>query len=213
MDDKQYIIDPLTSLCKLALLYFMPNGTKLAIRHHVLHIQDKNCYQWIERMKNGDKRIDISNLNNPIIKAIKWYILNNPSKLEMDDTINNNIRTISEFAILGLKKLQCNTYYNDSSIKIIIQYLINLLSDALVNTWDDKNCFFTDNSALSEKIKNNIDLMTIKSIASMLQDANTIKNDIDASSNIEAFVECCKKILQSRDNAFVNLMNEVNTTL
>ncbi len=58
-DDKSYIIDPLTSLCKVALLYYFPEKTKLAINHHVLSIQTYSIYQCLERKINRDSRIDI----------------------------------------------------------------------------------------------------------------------------------------------------------
>lgn len=211
-DDKSYIIDPLTSLCKVALLHFMPEKTKLAINHHVLYIQGYSYYQWIERMKNGDSRIDISNLNTPFIKAIKWYIIDGPDKATMDEELSENIRIITQFTIKGLIKLQNYTYHSDTSIKIILQYLINILRDALDGNIKEECCVKMDqnNNVLSDKIKYNFEAHTINSIAKMLNDAEKIEN---SQEDINALIDCAHKLLINRDTIFVKLMKDVATIL
>lgn len=210
-DDKNYIIEPITCLCKIALLYFMPEKTKIAISHHVLYLQEYSYYQWLERMKNGDSRIDISNLNSPILKAIKWYILDGPDKIEMDDDTNQSIRTITNFAISGLMKLQRSTYNSDCAIKIILQYFINNLRNALNDEWKDNECIPIESGsyALSEEIKNGFEPHTINSISKMLGNANN-ENSAD---NIAVLIECAHGLLINRDTNFVKMMKKVNTTL
>jgi len=211
-DDKSYIIDPLTALCKLALLHFMPDGTKLGISNHVLYIQVYNYYQWIERKKNGDSRRDISNLDAPIVKAIKWYILDTKEKEEMDAVLIDSVRSITKFTILGLQKLQTTTYTSDRAIRIILQYLINILRDSLNDIWNDENIvkIESDNNILTDKIKNNYEIQTINSIAKMLTDANSSELSTD---DINALVDCVHKLLINRDTIFVKLMRDINTTL
>ena len=179
-DDKTYIIDPLTALCKVALLHFMPDKTKLAINHHVLYVQGYSYYQWIERMINHDSRVDISNLNTPFIKAIKWYILDGPERAIMEKELADSIRVITKFTIKGLVKLQNYTYYADNAIKIILQYLINMLTSALSSEWNEDIYVKLDNnnSILTDKIKNNFEPHAINSIAKMLTDADTCKFDL-----------------------------------
>lgn len=211
-DDKSYIIDPLTSLCKLALLHFMPEKTRLAINHHVLYVQGYSYYQWIERMKNGDSRIDISYLNTPLIKVVKWYILDNPEKIIMDQETTDSIRTITKYAIKGLIKMQAFTYYNDIAIKIIIQYLINMLKDALAGIWTEEDHVKSDThtNSLASRIKNNYDVHTVNSICKILNDANSM---IESPDDINALVECAHKLLVNKDSLFVKMMKEINTTL
>lgn len=212
-DDKSYIIDPLTSICKVALLHFMPEGTKLAITHHTLCVQEYNYSQWLERMKNGDSRRDISNLNVPFLKAIRWYILESEERAEMDEELLQSIRTITEFTVKGLRKLQKTTYNNDKCIKIIIQYFINLFNDAINGTWHEENIVKMDNDSttlLSEKIKNNYEAKTINSIAKMFSDADRLEK---SPQDITALIDCSHKLLINRDNVFVKLMKDVNTTL
>lgn len=211
-DDKTYIIDPLTAVCKVALLHFMAEKTKLAISHHVLYIQDYSYYQWIERMKNGDSRIDISNLNTPFIKAIQWYILDGPTKAHMDAETSKSIKEIASYTIKGLIKLQNYTYQSDAAIKIILQYFINMLNAALQNCWDDDECVKVENhnNILSDKIKNNFECHTINSIAKMLRDADKIDN---SHEDVHALIDCAHKLLVNRDNIFVKMMKEINTVL
>lgn len=211
-DDKKCIIDPLTTLCKLAVLYFMPEKTKLGINHYILCIQGYSYFQWWERMTNGDNRKNIANLYIPIVKVIKWYILENEEKIELDAELEKNIRLISSFAIKGLQKLQLVTYNQDMTIKINLQYLINLLKDALNGRWNESNLIHIDgeNNILSEKIKRVYDSNIINSIAKMLNDANQIEN---SPNDIDALVDCVHKLLTNRDNLFVKLMNDFNTTL
>lgn len=211
-DDKNYIIDPLTSLCKVALLHFMPEKTKLAINHYVLHVQEYSYSQWFERKYNGDSRIDISNLNTPFIKAIKWYILENSEKISMDKDFFDSIKTITHFTISGLNKLQNCTYNNDPAIKIILQYFINILRDAINDVWNEDKCVKMDNNnnILSDRIKNNFDAHTINSIAKMLDDADKNKNSQD---DVNTLIDCAHQLLTNRDIVFVKLMKEVNTIL
>lgn len=211
-DDKSYIIDPLTSLCKVALLHFMPEKTKLAINHHVLYVQGYSYYQWIERMKNGDSRIDISNLNIPLLKAIKWYIIEGTEKATMDEEMEESIKIITQFTIKGLIKLQNCTYHNDVAIKIILQYFINLLKNALDETWSEDTYVKMDNNnnILSDKIKYNFDANTIISISKMLSDADKMENSLE---DISALIDCAHRLLINRDTMFVKMMKDINTTL
>jgi hypothetical protein len=213
MDDKNYIIDPLTLLCKLALMYFMQDGTKLRISHHILHIQEYCYIQGAIRMINGDTRKDISYLNMPILKAIKWYILENDERIApQDNSILENIKIITSFSIKGLKKIQALTYGSDTSTKIILQYFINILNDAMDNNWNDDSIvkYNGEGSILTDTIKNNYDSHTLQSVAKMLQDAD--KQGI-AHANTGVLVKCAHELLINRDNDFISLMKEINTIM
>lgn len=185
IDNRNLITDPLTTLGKIALLYFMPSGTKLALYNNILYIQPPSNFQWISRKFYGDSRMEIANLNLPIIKAIKWYILDGDEKSEMDEITNESIKVITNFAVKGLKKMQKDTYVDDISIKIILQYLINILENAINNKWDEKFCVTQNNSEniLTNKIKNDYDPHIIKSISVLLSDTDNINEKINGLIN------------------------------
>jgi len=213
-DEKNYIIDPFTMLCKLALIYFMPDCTKISINNHVLHLQEYTYYQWMERMVNGDNRKDISYLYSPIIKTIKWYIYDNPEKIPMDSTLQTDMKIIVGYCVKGLRKTQNITYEKDLMIKILLQYFINLINDASTGTLDENNMLNLSDSQnepniLIDKIKNNYDSKIINSIAKMMKDADQIENN----SNIGVLVDCIHKLLINRDDVFVKTMKDVNTIL
>jgi len=211
-DEKNCIMDSLTVLCKLALIYFMPDGTKISINHYVLHLQEYSYYQWVERIFNGDSRKDISYLYPPILKAIKWYILDSPEKIQMDDQLKKDIMIIVKYAIKGLQKLQDITYENDVSIKIILQYFTNLLRDASNNIYCENNTLkiIGESNVLSNTIKNKYNPDVIKSIAGMMKDAD--KNENDKIQNA-VLIDCIHKLLMNMDEIFVKVMKDFNTVL
>ena len=207
---KQYILDPLTTICKLALLHFLPEKTKLSIGNHVLHIQKNSALQWVERTCNRDLRNDMSYLLPPIIKGIRWYILEKNDDIVSQQTLKS-IKKIVEFSIKGLEKIQKHTYEDDLTIKIITQYLINLFQDALNGKWDEnKLCIIENENVLSEKIRSNIDPDMINSISKMLIDTS---NFIGVQNNVDAMIECTHKLLLNRDDHFITMMKSINTTI
>jgi hypothetical protein len=213
IDDKSYIIDPLTTLCKLALLNFMPEGTRLSISHHILYIQENSYMQGTLRMINRDNRKDIANLHTPLLKAIKWYILDTDEKVVFnDEKVSQSVKIIASYAIKGLKKTQTTTYSSDSCMRIIFQYFVNMLNNALNDTWSEdliiKN--HIDGSILTDTIKKNYDTQTINTIAKMLNGADQPNN---VQPNINVLIECIHKLLINRDIEFTNLMKEINTTI
>jgi hypothetical protein len=210
-EGKSIIIDPLTSICKISILYFMPIGTKLSIYHHKLGIQEYHSYQWIERIKNGDCRFDIANLNYPIFKAIKWYLLDNKEKISMDEESEKSIRIIFSFAIKGLEKMMNHTYCDDISIRIILQYLINLLTDAMEGNWNETRYIIPEFSGiLGEKIKTNFDSYTINSIAKMLLDCEKIEK---FPNDVKIIVDCIHKLLINREISFSKIMKSIDTNI
>lgn len=210
-DDKICILDPLTTLCKLALLYFLPENTKLSINNYVLHIQEYNYLQGAKRMINRDKRTDISNLNTPILKAIKWYILENDKKVIFaEEKTNQSIRIIATYAIKGLKKAQEITYGTDMSVRIILQYFINILTAAIDSDWSETQIVQNQSvdSILTDKIKNNYDLQLINYTSQVLQEAEK-----SSPTDVTIMIECVHKLFRNRDTQFVLIMKELNTVL
>lgn len=213
-DEKHFIIDPLTLLCKFALIYFMPNCTKISIYNHVMHLQVYTYYQWMERMVNGDNRRDISHLYTPILKMIVWYIQDGPEKIAMTASLKTDMDIIIHYSIEGLRKTQTITYDDDLMIKILLQYFINLITDAVAGTLNDDNLLDDQESPyepniLQSKIKNNYDPKMLNSIAKMMKDAD----ETDSDSNTAVLVDCIHKLLLNRDEAFVKTMKDINTVL
>lgn len=200
------LMDPITVLCKLAVLYFLPEGTKMSIGPNLLKLQETGYFQWVERMSHGDTRHNISNLDIPIILAIKWYILDTESQ---DENVNQSFKTIARYSTRGLMKLQKYTYKKDKSIKLILQYLIILLQSALDGTWDNKLImkYDEDHTLFEEKVRQNFESQIINSIAKMFNDAEQIKH---SSKDVHALVNCVHNLLNNRDDDFAKIIDEIN---
>lgn len=223
------ITDPLTTISKLALLYFLPTGTKISIRNNILDIQTPCLVQSVIRTYNRDNRMEIANLNASLLKAVKWYILNSDEKVDVDEYTSEYLLNIFKYAIKGLHKMQQDTYSDDISINIILQYMINILVSAINNTWNENCCveIKNDYGILTDKVKNDYDPQIVKSISTLFIDTENnnnkileltqelnknrkdisldfLKNEINKhKETTETWINCIHKLLNNRDNNFV----------
>lgn len=103
-DCERQLLDPLTTMIKLAILAYKPSRTKIAIANNRITFQDPDYLQGIWRWTYGNTKFEVHHLLNPIIKAVKRYDISNP-----------HIKNIFQLAVLGLDKLK-STYNNNSSV-------------------------------------------------------------------------------------------------
>jgi hypothetical protein len=152
--EQKQILDPLTTMIKLAILGYKPQGTKLAIDNNKIYFQEPSFTQGLLRWAYGNKRYELHHLLNPIVKAVKRCDLTNPS-----------IRSIFTLAINGLERLK-SSYNNNSSVVIhSLDLYTNIINNALVNDKDEN------------RIKNN-------SLIHTVQDDDEIQNNISIFSNL-----------------------------
>ena len=119
--DKQ-ILDPLTTVIKIALLHFYDKGTKLSIYNNTINIQEANIIQGLLRWTQGDSRNKLYNLKEPIKNCLVWFPY---SKY-------NNLKIIYTHAIFGLEKLKNSYSKSSTNITIhIIEYYIKIIRDNL----------------------------------------------------------------------------------
>jgi len=123
IEDRQ-ILDPLTTMIKLALLGFKPMGTKLAIDNNRITYQEPTMFQGVWRWAYGNKRYELHHLLNPIIKAVKRYETNKPY-----------IKLIFEHAVIGLDRLK-SSYNNDSSV---VTHSLDLYISIINNVMQEKD--------------------------------------------------------------------------
>ena len=117
------LLDPLTSIIRLSVLSFKPNGTKISINTNKISYQTPNLIQGSLRWGNGDTRDDLHNLCEPIEKAIEWYNVN-----------NNYINNIFKYALDGLVKLRDVYKSVDQSSNLVchsLSYYINIMAKIL----------------------------------------------------------------------------------
>lgn len=115
------ILEPLTTIIRLAILTFIDEGTKISISNNSINYQTPTIIQGTLRWANGDKRSDLHNLYNPIQKVIDWY------------SNDKDIKLILNYTILGLNKLK--NAYNDNSnlVRHSLEYYIYILESFINN--------------------------------------------------------------------------------
>jgi hypothetical protein len=114
--ERHIILDPFSCLAKLALLKYMPIGTKISIYENKLYFNEPSSMQGVVRFIYGDGREDLHNLYQPIRKCAKWF---------WNDT-NGEIKYLFQNAVGGIKMLK-GSYSSWSTIQHTLDYYILIL--------------------------------------------------------------------------------------
>ena len=110
--DNIQLMDPLSCMIRLAILYFKPEGTKISIHNNKITYQVPSLLQGPIRWSNGDNRNDLHNLFVPISLACEIY---NPSE-------NREIYEMYNYTVHGLQKLK-KSYSKHSESNLVIHCL------------------------------------------------------------------------------------------
>jgi len=202
---KHFILDPLTCIIRCAILSFKPKGTKISIYDNRISFCDPNFLQGTLRWGSGDKREDLHNIYNPIIKSTQWY--------SKDD---KNIINIFSLAKIGLQKLK-TSYEANSIISHSLALYINII-DLFINS--DQKCvneLFDSKKKELKNIDNENDNIIYKELKN-LWDENQISivNNIliqvqNDKNNSKEWLEALNIILLSKEKC-VNEIVIKNTT-
>lgn len=93
------LLDPVSTVFKLALLKYKPTGTKISIKNNIISYHEPYFFQGINRWVSGDERNDLYKLYGPLRMFIQWY-----SEYKDIDFLLNTLKE-------GIEKLQL-TYKN-----------------------------------------------------------------------------------------------------
>jgi hypothetical protein len=185
-NDKNFIIDPLTCMIRLAMLSFKESGTKISIIDNKIAFNDPHILQGPLRWSQGDNRDDLHNLYRPIVKALEWY-----------DMKEENIKIIFDLSINGIEKLK-GAYIDNSSIthslELYRKEILDLKNNVSKTTIDNNenvviNKIYMDLKQLWNKneinivtnlfneIRNTSDINSIKSLMNALDSLIFIKEE------------------------------------
>jgi len=132
-DKFNMILEPLQSMCQLAILGTKPIGSKLTISNNILSIQEPSIIQPISRWYNIDKKDDIYFLFQVIKRFIKWYNPENKNKIITKELYE----LITKMAQLGLDKLiQTYTGTDNNSIVEVIHMYKSILENQSIKDFD-----------------------------------------------------------------------------
>lgn len=196
------VLDPLSSLIRLALLNYKPIGTKLSFNNNTIIFQEPNLLQSAKRWSSGDNRTQIHNLYNPIFKISQWY----------DITLPEFIFILSK-AKSGLQNLiQC--YDTDSStISHSINYYIETIDNILKNNTKDNELQNTTD-IYSIKLKDLWSSREIQIIYLLLLDIDEKStNTPNKFNNIVSLIQAVEQILIGKDLFVYNIVNKISTSL
>ena len=170
---QKFILEPLSTIIKLAILGKKSVGCKISIKNNQIYIQESGVFQGFTRYYKGNTKNDIHYLSIPIELASKRYLTNEKIK-EIPNIIiifkcaqqglNNLMETYSEFPIV----VHCLKYYNS-----IIDTHLHLISctDLLSNKKSDM--IFNNPELVYKKKKNKSQHITLSENTDLDVDTNT----------------------------------------
>mgnify|MGYP001187079080 FL=1 len=115
METKQLLLEPISTVIKIGLLQWYPEGTKLSVVNNSVCFNEPTLFQGVTRTWGGDSRQDLHNLCYPLVKCLEWYPRDNP-----------RFQLFYEQSQLGLEVLR-SSYEKNSLINHTIDHYIGLL--------------------------------------------------------------------------------------
>ena len=197
------ILDPLSCIIYLAILGFKEKGTKLSIKNSKIELQKPIITQGITRWYNCDIRNDISELCNPIEKAIEWY-----NEL-------SNITKIFSYSIIGLENLiSCYEIQDKNStiIHSLLHYktLITKSIDKNVNILEESRTLKKENDTL-EKFQIFKNIWNEKDIECIIILLDNVKQCSDSKEDFNYYLNAIEEILKGKnykkDKLIENIIN------
>ena len=225
MSVKKQLLDPLGTLCKLVALNFSEINTKISIQNHVLSIQKPYNYQFVLRMINGDGRENISELFYIIIRVIKWYLaeknIGNSDENWVVIAQSDELKRLVRYVCNALRKLQ--ETYEYGNVILSIQFYINILEDAINNTYNDNKLpkYILDKEKEYEnlidysKLKNFWDHKKLKRICELYDNCFSVYHDEDMpitekEALINGYLKSIHAVLDIADTDFQKLLLNSN---
>jgi hypothetical protein len=198
---KQYLLDPLSVIIKLAIISQKNSGVKISIFNNILQIQEVGIFQSVVRYYFNLTKNDLQYLYNPIELASSFFL--NKIQDKYKDIIKS-IKNLFAYALKGLEKLKI-TYTNEPLVIICINYYCSLINNYLDKTID-KNLFYKDDISpyyTDELINKLNDFWTIDKLNLVLEMIEYLYND-NSSNNIKCLEVFMNDIDLDIQKIFIN---------
>ena len=115
INQKNYLLDPLSVIVKLAILASKPVGTKVCIQNNVMSFQDPGPFHAFCRMVYQLNKTDLHFMYNPIQLACSHFLSASALKARP------RMRNLFAYAQKGLERLM-ETYRTNSTIRHSLNY-------------------------------------------------------------------------------------------
>ena len=189
---KQQILHPMNCMVRLALLQYKSDSTKISVIDNSIYYNQPGLLQGIIRYVNGDKREDIHNIYQPILKAIEWYDVSNPLYLD-----------IFKKCIIGFDRL-IDTYSTHSIIHTTLQHYRKLINDAIEEKQIEETIDPEKESPLINQLQEFWEEGEIKVVYQLLQLLSNQNNDI--------YIKNIEDILQMKETKLYNFIKQSSSS-
>jgi len=200
--EERQILDPLTTMIKLALLGFKPDGTKLAIDSNRIYFQEPTIFQGFWRWAYGNKRYELHHLLNPILKAVKRYDINNPS-----------IKIIFQGAVIGLDKLKSS--YNNASnvVNHSLDLYMSIINNVIVPDTNRSNTVFHSVQEDEETTRQISIFQNLWAEDEIVLVANMITQIQNSKKDAKTYIDAVNTILIMKEDRANELISELTRRL
>jgi hypothetical protein len=201
---ERQILDPLTTMIKLALLGFKQDGTKLAIDANRIYFQEPTLFQGFWRWAYGNKRYELHHLLNPILKAVKRYDINIPS-----------IKMIFQCSVIGLDKLKSS--YNNASnvVNHSLDLYMSIINNVIVpdSVRNSNNAIF---HSVQEDEENNKQISIFQNLwadEEIILVANMLNQIQHCKKDAKTYIDAVNTILVMKEDRANELISELTRRL
>jgi hypothetical protein len=185
VNTNEYILDPFSTIVKLAVLSNKPIGTKLSIGSNIIHIQEPSILQPIYRYSFSTNKTNLQYLYNPIEFACKIYLTQSyvetyPTIIKLFKCAQNGLNNLSE------------TYKNCSMVRLCLNYYNGIISNYFKNLNEEiflKELFKKDtiSSLYTSEILSDFErIWTPDKITVILNLTSFLINDDNAYDNVRS---------------------------
>jgi hypothetical protein len=177
---KLFLLDPLSTIIKLAIIGNKPVGTKILIQYNIIYLQEPGIFQSITRMFYNTNKSDLQYMYNPIQIACNTFLSKeNIQKIP-------RIKNLFICAQNGLKRLM-ETYKSCSIITLCLNYYYAIITNYVEQKYND-SIFYKDTLTslyTKELIESLNQQWTTERIKVVLDLITFLTNDSMACSNVK----------------------------
>jgi len=200
IDYNLFILDPLSTIIKLAILSNKFIGTKIYIDRNTIKFQEPGIFQAFCRIILKTNKTDLQYLYNPIELACKYYL----TKSSVQQ--NPKLKDLFKCAQKGLTNLS-ETYKTCSMIRISLNYYSALISNYLDET-NNETLFKKDNMSMlytEHMLAKMHKIWTQEKIKIILNLTTFLTNDEHAQTDVKSLETLMDNIDKAVHNALIML--------
>ena len=196
---RNFLLDPLSVIIKLAILASKPVGTKVCIHNNVLSFQEPGPFQAFCRIIYNMNKSDLHFIYNPIQLACIHFLSENSVKTRP------RMRNLFSYAQKGLEKLM-ETYRSNSTIRHSLNYYHAIIANHIDSKYN-ANLFRKDSMSVlygDELVSSLNGQWTDKWIKVVLDMNGFLSDDSISPENIRILESLMMTIDSQTTNVFLN---------